>query len=69
MGGQVMILCDTNILIHYFNFDPPTIHSFDLIGRENVVLSTIVIMELYRGIRNKAELTNMRLKLSFYDVI
>ena len=69
MGGQVMILCDTNILIHYFNFDPPTIHSFDLIGRENVVLSAIVIMELYRWMRNKAELTNMRLKLSFYDVI
>ncbi len=62
-----MILCDTNILIHYFNLDLPTIHSFDLIGRENVVLPAIVVMELYRGMRNKEELKNMRLKLSFYD--
>lgn len=64
-----MILCDTNILIHYFNFDPPTIHAFDLIGRENVALSAIVVMELYRGMRNKTELKNMRLKLSFYDEV
>lgn len=54
-----MILCDTNILIHYFNFDTSTIHAFDLIGRRNVVLPAIVVMELYRGMRNKAELKDM----------
>jgi predicted nucleic acid-binding protein len=37
-----MILCDTNILIYYFNFDPPTIHAFDIIGRENVVLQRLL---------------------------
>lgn len=64
-----MILCDTNILIHYFNFDGSTVQAFDFIGRKNVVLPAIVVMELYRGMRNKRELINMRLKLSFYDAL
>ena len=64
-----MILCDTNILIHYFNNYQSTIESFDDIGRENVVLPAIVVMGLYRGMGNKTELFDMRRKLSFYRII
>ncbi|CAN5226855.1 hypothetical protein BH09BAC4_BH09BAC4_23830 [soil metagenome] len=64
-----MILCDTNVFIHAFNQHQPTIDSLASIGFDNIVLSSVSVMELYRGMCNKAELLAMRRKLIFYDVI
>lgn len=64
-----MILCDTNILISAFNGRADTIEQLRLIGLQNLLLSSITVMELYQGMGNKAELTQMKKKIRFYDVI
>lgn len=64
-----MILCDTNVFIHAFNQHQPTIDALTAAGFDSMVLSSVSVMELYRGMRNKAELSAMRKKLIFYDVI
>lgn len=64
-----MILCDTNIFIHAFNQHQPTIDVLSDIGFENIVLSSITIMELYRGMRDSKEMVAMRKKLFYYDRI
>jgi len=64
-----MTLCETNILIHFFNDDPATVAHLDALGREQMALSAITVMELYRGMGNKAELSRMRARINFYDLI
>jgi len=64
-----MVLCDTNIIIHLLNQHQPTIRAVNLIGRQNLALPAVVVMELYRGMGNKSELDQMRKRLGFYDVI
>jgi predicted nucleic acid-binding protein len=64
-----MVLCDTNILIHAFNGHPLTIEQLKHIGLNNILLSSITVMELYQGMGNKQELAQMRKKIAFYDVI
>ncbi len=64
-----MVLCDTNIFIHLFNQHQPTITAVNLIGRSNIALPSLVIMELYRGMGNKIELAQMRKRLRFDDVV
>ena len=61
------ILCDTNILIHFFNGTEQTVQSLHKIGLEDVVLSSITIMELYRGMKNKTELAQIKKKIKYYD--
>lgn len=64
-----MILCDTNIFIHAFNGNEETIESLEKIGYENIVLSSITVMELYQGMRNKKELGIMKKRIKYYDFI
>lgn len=64
-----MILCDTNIFIHAFNGDEKTISVLGEIGYENVILSSITVMELYQGMGNKEELAVMKKRIRYYDVI
>jgi predicted nucleic acid-binding protein len=64
-----MVLCDTNILIHFFMDDDKTVAEMDKIGRSNLALPSVVVMELYRGMGNKTELVQMRKRVGFYDVI
>jgi predicted nucleic acid-binding protein len=64
-----MVLCDTNILIHAFRGRTDTIQALNSIGYPNVVLSAITVMELLQGMRNKAELAQMKKKLKFFDVL
>jgi len=62
-------MCDTNILIHAFNNDAKTIAELAQIGYENIVLSSITVMELYQGMGNKNELQWMKSKIKYYDII
>ena len=64
-----MVLCDTNIFIHAFNGDTETISALQSIGYDNILLSSITVMELYQGMGNKKELQEMKKKIKFYDVI
>ncbi|WP_028297858.1 type II toxin-antitoxin system VapC family toxin [Olivibacter sitiensis] len=64
-----MVLCDTNILIYAFNGRQETILQLQEIGLEQIVLSVITVMELYQGMANKAELTQMKKKIKYYDVV
>jgi len=69
MGKEAIVLCDTNTLIHYFNNHQPTIDKVNSIGHLNVLLSSITIMELYRGMGNKKELKEMQKKIKGYSVM
>ena len=51
-----MVLCDTNIFISAFNNRQDTIEKMQQIGYENIAISAITIMELFRGMNNKDEL-------------
>jgi len=59
-----MVLCDTNVLIHAFNGNTTTIEALEEIGFANIVLSSITTMELLQGMGNKAELAQMKKKIS-----
>ena len=65
----MMVLCDTNILINAFNGNQETIDLLENIGFENVLLSSITVMELLQGMGNKTELAQMKKKIKYYDVI
>lgn len=67
--GIDMILCDTNIFIHAFNGNAQTILDLQKIGFENIVLSSITVMELFQGMGNKKELSRMKSRIKYYDVI
>ena len=64
-----MTLCDTNIFIHAFNQHESTIGELEKIGFVNIAISSIVVLELYRGMTNKMEMIAMRKKLIYYDII
>lgn len=64
-----MVLCDTNIFIYAFNGKQETIDQLQTIGLENVVISSITLMELLQGMRNKAELTQAKKKIRYFDVV
>ena len=64
-----MILCDTNIFINALNNHKDTIANMQRIGFDNIAISSITIMELYRGMSNKTELNQMRKYLRYYDVV
>jgi hypothetical protein len=64
-----MVLCDTNIFISAFNGREDTIINLEKIGFENIILSSITVMELYQGMGNKEELAKMKKRIKFYDII
>ena len=64
-----MIMCDTNIFIRAFNQMQDAIDQMQMIGYENIVLSSVTVMELYQGMGNKKELAAMKKKIRYYDVV
>jgi hypothetical protein len=64
-----MVLCDTNIFIYAFNGKQETIDKLQSIGLENVVISSITVMELLQGMRNKTELIQAKKKIRYFDVV
>lgn len=64
-----MVLCDTNIFISAFNGREYTIQNLKEIGVENIILSSITVMELYQGMGNKEELAKMKKRLKYYGVL
>lgn len=58
-----LVLCDSNIFINIFDNHQPTIDIYKQIGANNVLISDISVMELYKGMGNKTELNRMIKKL------
>jgi predicted nucleic acid-binding protein len=63
------VICDTNIFIHHFQNDPLTVADLIAIGSNNVLLPSIVAMELFRGMSNKNQMAQMKSKLKHYNMI
>ena len=51
-----LVICDTNIFISLFKELPDTVTALTGIGDENVLVPSVTVMELYRGMENKKEL-------------
>lgn len=64
-----LIICDTNIFISMFRGVPDTIEELKTIGNSNVLIPSVSVMELYRGMQNKRELNQMQKKLNAYNII
>ena len=64
-----MVICDTNVFISLFKGLPGAIASMEKIGNENILVPSITIMELYRGMETKKEMTSMSKKISSYNVL
>lgn len=64
-----MILCDTNIFISALNNRQNIIEKMQNIGYDNIAISTITVMELFRGMDNKQQLNKMRKYLQYYDIV
>jgi hypothetical protein len=64
-----MILADTCILIDYFKKDKIVEDKVNEIGFENIVLNSIVVMELLVGAKNKNELNSIKKKLNDFDIL
>jgi predicted nucleic acid-binding protein len=54
-----LVLCDTNIFIHWFNGNSLTIETLGQIGLENILIPSITIMELMQGVQNSANTFNL----------
>ena len=64
-----LVICDTNIFIHWFRNDEQTINQLLKIEAKNIVIPSIVYMELLQGMGNKSELARMFKKISNYPII
>ncbi|MGZ3753801.1 MAG: PIN domain-containing protein [Mucilaginibacter sp.] len=63
------VICDTNIFISLFKNIHPTVEELKLIGSNNVLITSISVMELYRGMQHKREMTDMQTKIKQYNVL
>lgn len=64
-----LVICDTNIFISLFRNNSLTISELRAIGDQNILIPSISLMELYRGMENKKELKSMADKTKHYNVI
>jgi len=64
-----LVICDTNIFIHWFNNDQVTIQRLKDIGPENIALSVITVMELIAGADNNNQLKQLNKKIRHYSVL
>jgi predicted nucleic acid-binding protein len=63
------VICDTNIFISAFSGFENTIAEINGIGSENILMPSITVMELYRGMRNKEEMEKMAIKIKTYNIL
>jgi len=66
---EELVLCDTNVFIHFFNGNEETINIFKKLGDRRILIPSVTVMELYQGMGNKAELSSMKKKIKNYSVL
>jgi predicted nucleic acid-binding protein len=64
-----LVICDTNIFISLFKELPHTVDELQIIGDVNVLMPSVSVMELYRGMENKKDLKMMENKVKLYNII
>jgi tRNA(fMet)-specific endonuclease VapC len=64
-----MILIDTNILIAYLKGDSKTEAFIKKHGKANLVINSIIAMELYQGAKNKSEFVKIKKELSGFIMV
>ena len=64
-----LVICDTNIFISLFKELPNTVDELKTIGNGNVLMPSVSVMELYRGMENKKDLQLMEKKVKQYNII
>lgn len=64
-----LVICDTNIFISAFNGLEKTTLELSKIGSENVLIPSITVMELYRGMANKEQMAKMVRKIKSYNIL
>ncbi|WP_394341103.1 PIN domain-containing protein [Pararcticibacter amylolyticus] len=55
-----LIICDTNIFISMLRGVPDTIEELKTIGNSNVLIPSVSVMELYRGMHNNGYFSECR---------
>jgi predicted nucleic acid-binding protein len=63
------VICDTNIFISLFRNIPETVIELATIGIENILIPSVSVMELFRGMQNKKELAEMEKKIKQYNIL
>ena len=66
---NLMILCDTNVIIEALKGDDKTIKIIERIGLENIAISSVTVMELYFGAFNKRELNKIKKHLKALNIV
>lgn len=63
------VVCDTNVFISLFKNLRPTIEELEMIGSNNVLMPSVSVMELYRGMQYKKEMMDMQKKIKQYNIL
>jgi predicted nucleic acid-binding protein len=66
---NLVILCDTNVIIEILKGDEKTIKTIERIGLENIAISSVTVMELYFGALNKRELNKIKKHLKALNIV
>ena len=66
---DIMILCDTNVIIEILKGNKRTINIIESIGLENIAISSVTVMELYFGALNKRELNKIKKHLQALNIV
>jgi len=66
---NLMILCDTNVIIEILKGKEKTITIIESIGLENIAISSVTVMELYFGALNKKELSKIKKYLKAINIV
>ena len=62
-------LCDTDIIIEYFNNNGELIKFLESLGIEKLIITSITRAEVQQGARNKVHLTKINRKLNKFPVL
>ena len=60
MDEEVVILCDTDVIIEFYKNNQKIVSELHLIGEKNIAISTITSAELIFGAINKKELKQIK---------
>ncbi len=58
-----MLLIDSNIIIDHLRGKKQATHFLESVGKANMIISTVVEMELYNGVQDRAEFVDIRNEL------
>ena len=58
-----MLLIDSNIIIDHLRGKKQATQFLESVGKDNMIISTVVEMELYNGVLDRAEFVDIRREL------